>query len=776
VNGASPLQSQTAAISGGIRTRLAHESGEKHVTGSAAYIDDMPEPRGLLHLYPYLGTRPHARITRLDLSRVEAASGVHCVVTMDDVPGTNDFSHGGLGDDRVLSGDLVEYSGQILFAVAAETRAQARDALALVEIEYEDLPTILSVDAAKAANSFHTSPRTLARGDSARFIESASHRLSGRISNGGQEHFYLEGHISVAVPKEDGEVHLYCATQDPSAVQGIIARILAQPSNTVTVEVRRLGGGFGGKETTPTHIAAIAAVAAKKTGKPVKLRLDRDDDMLATGKRHSFFTDFSVGFDNSGRVEGIELEIHGKCGSSMDQSEPVVNRAVFHSDNCYYLENFKATCHYWKTHTVSSNAFRGFGSPQGMLIIERIMDRIARHLGKDPLDVRKVNFYERNGRNTTPFGADVNDNLLDRLIPEIVESSDYYARRKEIEAFNENSPCLKKGLGLTPIKYGVGFGLNFLNQGGALLHVYADGSLHINHGGIEMGQGLHTKVGQVVAEELQVDVERIRVSATSTEKVPNTIATAASSGTDINAAAALNAAGKIKTRLTDFLCEKYAVPRKQVVFLPNRVRVGNQEISFDQLAGQAFMNRVSLSATGHYKSPENEYDPVAMTGQPHRYYVYGAAVAEVLVDTLTGESKVTRVDILHDVGKSLNPALDYGQLEGGFIQGMGWMTTEELVWDGDGHLKTHAPSTYKIPTFSDRPDDFRMAFVDWSTNIDDSVFRSKAIGEPPLCLAICVLSAMSDAVANTVQRNDFKGLNCPATAENVLMTLQRYRQ
>lgn len=768
-------QKEITAISGGIRSRLAHESGEKHVSGSAVYIDDQSEPRGMLHLFPVISPYAHARIRKMDLTKVETAPGVHAVVTANDVPNTNDFSHGGLADDRVFSSSLVEYAGQVMFVVAAETRAQARDAAELAQIDYDVLPPILTVDEAKAQGSVHMAPRVLERGDCDTAIAAAPHRLSGRVSNGAQEHFYLESHICLAVPREDGDMLLFSSTQDPSAVQAIVARVLGQPANTVTVEVRRLGGGFGGKETTPSHIASISAVAARKTGKPVKLRLDRDDDMKITGKRHAFSTDFEVGFDDTGRIEGIELDIHGHCGNSLDQSEPVVIRAAFHADNCYYLEHFRATCNYWKTHTISAVAFRGFGTPQGMLIIERIVDRIARHLNIDPLDVRKANFYDRDGRNTTPFGADVHDNILDRLIPELEASSDYYVRRAEINAFNESSRYLKKGLALTPIKYGVGFGLNFLNQGGALLHVYADGSLHINHGGIEMGQGLHTKVAQVVAEELQVDVDRIRVSATTTEKVPNTIATAASSGTDINAAAALNAAGKIKDRLTDFLSEEHAVPRDQVVFLPNRVRVGNREIPFDEVAGQAFMNRVSLSATGHYKSPKNEYDPVKMTGQPHRYYVYGAAVAEVLVDTLTGENKVARVDILHDVGKSLNPSLDMGQLEGGFVQGMGWMTTEEVVWDQDGKLRTHAPSTYKIPTCSDRPDDLRMAFVDWSTNIDDSVFRSKAIGEPPLCLAMSVLNALSDAVANVVQRTDFEGLDAPATAENILMTLQRFQ-
>lgn len=767
---------RSAAIAGGIRSRLEHESGRKHVTGTAAYLDDMPEPRGTLHLYPCLSPHAHAWITRLDLSRVETAPGVRAVLTSADIPGTNDFSHGGLGDDRVFSDRLVEYAGQVIFVVVADTRAAARDAVALAEIDYQELPAILDVDAARAAGSLHEPPRTLKRGDSAAAMDAAPHRLSGRVSNGGQEHFYLESQIALAVPKEDGDIHLYSATQDPSAVQTIVARVLDQPANTVTVEVRRLGGGFGGKETVPSHFAAIAAVAARRTGRPAKIRLDRDDDMKITGKRHEMHTDFRVGFDNEGRVLGIEFDIHGACGNSLDQSIPVLNRAVFHADNCYFFESFRATCHYWKTHTVSAVAFRGFGSPQGLLVAERVMDRIARHLGRDPLAVRKANFYGTTDRNITPYGSDVGDNLLGRVVPALVASSDYHARRQEIAAFNAASPVLKKGLALMPLKYGVGFGLNFLNQGGALLHLYADGSLHLNHGGVEMGQGLHTKVAQVVAEELQVDVARIRVSATTTEKVPNTVATAASSGTDINAAAARNAAGKIRARLVDFLCRDRSVPAEQIEFLPNRVRVGNQEIGFDELAERAYMARVSLSATGSYRAPENDYDPVAMTGHPYRYYVYGGAVAEVTIDTLTGENVVDRVDILHDVGQSLNPALDFGQLEGGFVQGMGWMTTEELVWDAAGRLRTHAPSTYKIPACADRPREMRMAFLDNTGEIPDTVFHSKAIGEPPLCLALVVLSAMADAVAQALGPGDFAGLDAPATAENILLTLQRNRR
>ncbi|MGI9492511.1 MAG: xanthine dehydrogenase molybdopterin binding subunit, partial [Geminicoccaceae bacterium] len=578
-----------------------------------------------------------------------------------------------------------------------------------------------------------------------------------------------------ASPREEGEMLIYSSTQDPTAVQHIVARIIGCSANAITVETRRIGGGFGGKETMPTHFAGIAALAAERCGVPVKCCLDRDDDMIITGKRHEFFTSYDVGFDLKGMITGLELELYVRCGHSLDQSIPVINRAIFHCDNCSFLEHVTITAYPCKTNTVTAVAFRGFGTPQGMLIIERVLDHIAYYLGLDPLDVRKQNFYGKTKRNTTPFEAVIEGDVLARLVAELEESSNYVSRREQIAAFNAGSPWLKKGIGFTPIKYGVGFGVDFLNQAGALLHVYQDGSVHLNHGGTEMGQGLFVKVAQVVADELQIDVDRIKTSATSTDKVPNTVATAASSGTDMNAAAAKIAASTIRKRLVSFASEHFNVDREQILFLPNRVRVGNQEITFDALIELAWLNRVALSATGHYKAPPSTYDPVLMKGQPHRYYVFGAAVSEVTIDILTGEYCVDRVDILHDVGKSLNPAIDLGQLEGGFIQGMGWLTTEEIVWDDKGVLQTHAPSTYKIPTCSDRPADFRMKFVEWSENRAESVSRSKAIGEPPLCLAISVFAALTDAVANAGKAPQFPELNAPATPEAVLLAVEKVR-
>ncbi|WP_315918267.1 xanthine dehydrogenase molybdopterin binding subunit [Mesorhizobium sp. SP-1A] len=758
-------------IRGAVHDRLQHDSALKHVTGTAEYIDDMREPAGTVQVLLARSPVAHGRVTSCDLSAVETAPGVVCVLRAADIPGTNDFSHGGTADDRILSDQLIEYAGQVMYAIVAETVHAARQALKLAKVEIEELPPVLDIDEAARREFYLAPPRTLARGDSAGALARAPHRLKGRVSNGGQEHFYLEGQISLAIPAEDGAVTILCSTQDPTAVQQIVARVLAVPSNHVTVETRRLGGGFGGKETMATHFAAVAALVARKTGRPAKCRLDRDDDMLITGKRHEFFVDYDVGFDDVGMLLGVEMDFYARCGNSLDQSIPVLNRALFHADNCYYLPNVRFTGYACKTHTVTAVAFRGFGSPQGMFAIERVVDAVAYHLGLDPLEVRRRNFY-RDGSDTTPFNAVVKDNILHRLVPELEASSDYHRRRAEIAAFNAASPYLKKGIALTPIKYGVGFGLNFLNQAGALLHVYEDGSVTLNHGGIEMGQGLFLKVAQVVAQELQIDVENIRLTATSTDKVPNTVATAASSGTDLNAAAAQIAAGKIRRRITAFAADHFKVPEDQITFLPNRIRVGNQDVPFREMIHLAYMNRVALSASGHYRSPVNDYDPVALTGQPHRYYAYGAAVTEVIIDTLTGENKVTRVDILHDVGKSLNPAIDYGQLEGGFIQGMGWMTTEEIVWDSKGRLTTHAPSTYKIPACSDRPRDMRMAFAAWSENAAESVHGSKAIGEPPLCLGISVFSALCDAVRQANPDKPWPGMNAPATAEAILNAIE----
>jgi xanthine dehydrogenase large subunit len=613
------------------------------------------------------------------------------------------------------------------------------------------------------------------RGDAAKAMAAAPHRLQGRLEIGGQDHFYLEGQVSLAIPMEDGDVLVHCSTQHPSEVQNLIAHALDRPSNSVTVEVRRMGGGFGGKETQAAQWAIIAAMTAVKSGRPAKFRLDRDDDMIMTGKRHPFRIDYDVGFDGSGRILGISLIQSANCGFSADLSGAIADRAMFHADNAYYLDNVLITSHRCKTNTVSNTAFRGFGGPQGMMGIEQVIDAIARSLGKDPLEIRRINLYGQGECNVTPYHMTVEDNILPELLDELETSSSYRRRRAQIKAFNAASPYLKKGLALTPVKFGISFTTTHLNQAGALLHVYTDGSIHLNHGGTEMGQGLFIKVAQVVAEELHIDLDRIKITATNTGKVPNTSATAASSGSDINGMAARAAARTIKERLIAFAADKYGVAAADIAFLPNRARIGRDEVSFADLVKQAWFGRVSLSATGYYRTPKIHYDRTAAAGRPFYYFAYGAAASEVLVDTLTGEYKATRVDILHDVGSSLNPAIDLGQIEGGFIQGMGWLTSEELWWDDRGRLRTHAPSTYKIPACSDRPVDFRMKLIEGTPNREETIFRSKAVGEPPLMLAISVFRAISDAIASVGDYRVLPDLDAPATPERVLMAVERLR-
>ncbi len=596
---------------------------------------------------------------------------------------------------------------------------------------------------------------------------------------GGQDHFYLEGQVSLAVPGEDDEVIVYCSTQGPSETQHMIAHALGVPSHAVTVEVRRMGGGFGGKETQANQCAALAAIAAKKLNRAVKLRLDRDEDMVATGKRHDFAIDYDVGFDEEGRILAVDYTFALRAGFSADLSGPVGDRALFHCDNAYYFPHVQARSALFHTNTVSNTAFRGFGGPQGMVGAERVIEEVAFAVGKDPLDIRKLNFYdamgEEGGRNLTPYHQKVEDCIVQRIVAELEASADYARRRREIAAFNANSRFVRRGLALTPVKFGISFTKTEANQAGALVHVYTDGSVHMNHGGTEMGQGLHLKVAQVVAEEFQIDLDRVRITATTTAKVPNTSPTAASSGADLNGMAARDAARQIKDRLVAFAAEKHGVPREQVVFLPNRVRIGNQEIAFNDLVREAYMARVQLSAAGFYKTPKIHWDRAKGRGHAFYYFAYGAACSEVSVDTLTGEYVVERTDILHDTGRSLNPAIDLGQVEGGFVQGMGWLTTEELVWDERGRLRTHAPSTYKIPLASDRPKVFNVALTDWSQAYEPTIHRSKAVGEPPLPLAISVLHALSDAVASVADHRICPRLDAPATPERVLMAIERLK-
>ncbi len=774
----SALPDPQFIISGAMHGSRKHDSAHKHVTGTADYIDDLPEPAGLLHGALGLSDRAHADILSVDLSEVAATPGVVCVLTGKDVPGVNDISSNGSHDEPLLAETRVEFHQQPIFAVIAETRDIARRAARKAKIEYRDLPHWTDIDGAiENGSPLVITPMTLSRGEAKAEMENAKRRLKGRMRIGGQEHFYLESHIALAIPGEDDDVAVWSSTQHPSEVQHIVGHVLNIPSNAITVNVRRMGGGFGGKETQSNLFAALAALAAKKLRRAVKFRPDRDEDMAATGKRHDFMVDYELGFDDDGRIHAVDATYAARCGFSSDLSGPVTDRALFHADSSYFYPHVHLTSKPLKTHTVSNTAFRGFGGPQGMLGAERFIEEIAYALGKDPLDIRKLNFYGQpgSGRTLTPYHQEVEDSILERIVGELEESADYQARRQAIIEFNRESRYIKKGIALTPVKFGISFTMTAFNQAGALVHVYQDGSIHLNHGGTEMGQGLYTKVAQVLADSFQVDIEHVKITATTTGKVPNTSATAASSGSDLNGMAAYDAARQIKERLIAFAVEKWNVQPTDVVFLPNRVRVGDRDIPFPDFVKQAYFARVQLSAAGFYKTPKIHWDRAAGRGTPFYYYAYGASCTEVSIDTLTGEYLIDRTDILHDVGRSLNPAIDIGQVEGAFVQGMGWLTTEELWWDKKGRLRTHAPSTYKIPLASDRPKIFNVKLAEWSENAEATIGRSKAVGEPPFMLAISVLEALSMAVASVADYKVCPRLDAPATPERVLMAVERMK-
>ena len=764
------------SIRGAVHTDRIHDSAIKHVTGTADYTDDIPQPQGTLHAYLGVSKVAHATLNAIDLSAVRTAPGVVGVLTAADVPGCNDISPTGQNDEPVFPTDKIEFHGQPLFAVIADTRDAARRAAELAQVDCTVLPHALDVNAAQEAGYPHvTAPLKLERGTVDDGFAAAANRLQGRITIGGQDHMYLEGQIAFAIPGEDDDVVVHCSTQHPSEAQHMVAHALGVPSNAVTVNVRRMGGGFGGKESQMNLFCVVAAMAAKKWNRAVKIRPDRDQDMTATGKRHDFVVDYDVGFDDDGRIQAVESCFAARCGYSSDLSGPVTDRALFHADNAYFYPHVRLTSRPMKTNTVSNTAFRGFGGPQGVVAAERMIEEIAYATGRDPLDVRKVNFYGDAGRDLTPYHQPVQDNIIGRLVDELEETAAYRERRADIVAFNESSRVLKKGIALTPVKFGISFTATHYNQAGALVHVYSDGSIALNHGGTEMGQGLNTKVAQVVADAFQVDFDRIKITKTTTEKVPNTSATAASSGSDLNGMAALNAVEQIKGRLVAFAAEKWGVAPEDVRFLPNLVQVGTDTLTFDSFIKQAYMARVQLSAAGFYKTPDIHWDRASGKGRPFYYYAYGAACSEVTIDTLSGEYRVTRTDILHDVGRSLNPVLDKGQVEGAFIQGMGWLTTEELWWDDKGALRTHAPSTYKIPLASDRPRIFNVNLADWSENRELTIKRSKAVGEPPFMLGISVFEALSMAVASVADYTVCPRLDAPATPERVLMAVARLR-
>ena len=758
---------------------LPHDAAKLHVTGAARYVDDIPTPQGTLHLVFGLSDVAHGTIKSVDLSKVHAAGGVVDVLTADDLPFENDVSPSA-HDEPLLAEGTVHYVGQPIFLVVATSHFAARKAAQLAEVEIDPLPAILTIeDALEADSRFEEGPRIWSRGDLPKAMKSAKHRLSGTIDMGGQEHFYLEGQAALALPQEGGDMVVHSSTQHPTEIQHKVAHALGIPMHAVRCEVRRMGGGFGGKESQGNALAVACALAAHRTQRPCKMRYDRDDDMIITGKRHDFRIAYDVAFDDAGQVQGIEFTHWTRCGWAMDLSLPVADRAMLHADNAYFLPAVKITSHRLKTNTQSATAFRGFGGPQGVLGIERVMDAIAHELGLDPVAVRKVNYYAPMGKTdpsrgtTTPYGMEVTDFILDGITDRLLTSANYGKRKQAVADWNATHDYLKRGIAFSPVKFGISFTLTHLNQAGALVHVYQDGSIHLNHGGTEMGQGLFQKVAQVAASRFGVSIDAVKITATDTDKVPNTSATAASSGSDLNGMAVAAACDTIRDRIAEAVAKAWGVSASDVQFKDGNVTApSSQSVTFAEAAQIAYVNRVSLSSTGFYKTPDLAWDRIKGEGRPFFYFAHGAAITEVVIDTLTGENRILRTDILHDAGASLNPAIDIGQIEGGYVQGAGWLTTEELVWDGKGNLRTHAPSTYKIPAASDRPQVFNVALWD-EPNPEQTIYKSKAVGEPPFMLGISAFLALSNAVAACGP--NYPDLQAPATAEEVLAAIGRAR-
>ncbi|MBV5297387.1 MAG: xanthine dehydrogenase molybdopterin binding subunit [Rhodoferax sp.] len=772
---------------------VPHESARAQIAGAAPYIDDLPELRGTLHAAPILSSVAHGRLKGIDSSAALALPGVRGVILASDVPGAPMLA-AFAGDEPVFAIDTVQHVGQVIGLVVADNVMLARRAARLVRPDIEPLPAVLNVREALAAQSYVLPPVCVRRGDAAAALARAPHTLNGTLEVGGQEHFYLEGQVAYALPQEQDQWLIYSSTQHPGEVQHWVAHALGQDSHAVRVECRRLGGGFGGKETQAGHLAVWAAVAAARLKRPVKLRLDRDDDFMITGKRHPFSYDYTVGFDDTGRLCGLRLMMAAHCGFSADLSGPVADRAVFHADNAYFLQDVEITSYRCKLNTQSHTAFRGFGGPQGMIATEVMLGDIARHLQLDPLAVRRRNLYSSElvtataatvttavpapaaatpqYRDTTHYGMRVEGNMLPELLSKLELSAQYQQRLAAILAWNSGTSPIKRGMAITPVKFGISFTATLFNQAGALVHVYQDGSVQVNHGGVEMGQGLNTKVAQIVADELGVPLQRVLCTASDTGKVPNASATAASAGTDLNGRAAQFAAAQVRNNLAAFVGGLDAVGAGAVRFAAGRVVTPKSTRRFDEVVQLAYANRIQLWSDGFYRTPKIHYDKTTLSGRPFFYFAYGAACTEVAIDTLTGENKLLRVDILQDVGRSINPALDIGQIEGAFVQGMGWLTTEQLVWTEQGLLATHAPSTYKIPTAGDVPARFQVDLWD-APNTEDNVFGSKAVGEPPFMLAISVFEALRDAIAQARGDGTAGQLSAPATPEQVLRALAR---
>ncbi|MEW6510099.1 MAG: xanthine dehydrogenase molybdopterin binding subunit [Bacteroidota bacterium] len=761
-----------------------HESAWLHVTGEAVYVDDMPAIERLLVGRVVYSPEAHARIQSVDLAAARAVPGVHAVLSAADIPGANQMGPV-VHDEPCLADGEVMFVGQAVFLIAAETEQQCREAERLIQISYDPLEAILSIEAAMAKNSMLGAQRTMSRGSVDEALKTAPHRLSGELRTGAQEHWYLESQVSLCVPGECREMHVYSSTQNPSETQSLVAGVLGMPKNEVIVEVRRIGGGFGGKETQANHVACWTALLCRATGRPVKIRLFRDDDMIMTGKRHRFLSRYEVGFDGDGRLLAAKFELNSDAGAATDLSHAVMERAMLHSDSAYYVPNMTVMSRVWRTNLPSNTACRGFGGPQGMALMETVIDRIARTLKKDAADVRMLNFYGTEDRNVTHYGQTVENNRLHMIHDKVITSADYRKRRREIDVYNAMHEFQKKGLALTPVKFGISFTTTFLNQAGALVVVYDDGTVLLNHGGTEMGQGLHTKIRQIAAAEFGVSVDMVKLTPTNTSKVPNSPPTAASTGTDLNGAAVKNAIEKLKRRIADGVSAVFnekdssvQTDTNDIVFCDNWIldsRHPDRRMDFREAVRLMRLRQVSLSATGFYRTPGIGWDKMKGVGRPFHYYAFGMAVSEVLVDILTGSVDLLRTDILHDVGDSVNPGIDVGQTCGAFVQGLGWVTTEDIKWDVRGNLLTHSPDTYKIPTANDIPKDFRVSLLKDVPN-PTVVGRSKAVGEPPLMLALSVWLAIKDAISSVDNHEAEPEYSLPATNEVILLSVDRLRK
>ena len=760
-------------------TDVIHESAHLHVTGGATFTDDMPELAGTLYAAIIKSPVAHGELIGdgIDRDAILKAHGVVAVYTAKDIPGENNCGPI-VHDDPFLAVGKVEFLGQAVAVVVAREMLYAREAAHNAKVLVKELKPILTIDEAMAAQSFVMPAKGITRGNASEAIANAPRKVKGSTETGQQEQFYMEGQITYAVPREDGQLTLYCSTQHPDGNQREAASALNLSTNDVEVICRRMGGGFGGKEGNASIFSQSAALAAFKLQKPVKLRVNRDDDMMITGKRHDFRIDYEVGYDDEGRILGADITLMSRCGYSIDYSGPVNDRACLHIDNCYYIPNLKLISHRCKTNTQSATAFRGFGGPQGMFGIETVIEEIANDIGKDPLDVRLLNIYKDPAISGNPdtmvtqYGQTIADWVGDKVIDQVASEARYRERRDSVNAFNKVNKRRKRGLALVPLKFGISFTATMLNQGGALLNIYMDGSVSCNHGGTEMGQGLNTKMAQVCADGLGIDISYVRVTGTDTQKVPNASATSASSGADINGAAIMNATAQMRARLAPVAANILGCKDADVSFANNMAHGGGKSVAWTAVAKQAWMDRVGLSVTGFYMTPEIKYDFATLTGHAFYYYCYGASVSEVEIDTRTGEYWIKAVDIVHDAGKSINPAIDKGQIEGGYVQGMGWLTMEECIWDNKGKFLTHGPSTYKIPVAGDIPEHFNVTLFDGS-NLKPTPFYSKAVGEPPLMLALSTFFALRDAVSASADHKTVVHMSAPATPEKILMTCEK---